>query len=64
MKGYGILLPGLELAHDRRYGRPYFVKTKRAAVRALEHGLASWLGESAEVVKVEINSNTYTIRPC
>lgn len=64
MKGYGILLPGGVLAHDHDLGLPFFVKTKRAAERALAEEVPSWARDGARVVKVERSGNTYKVRPC
>lgn len=64
MKGYGILLPGGVLAHDHELGRPFFVRTKREATKALADELPSWCSEGARVVKVERSGNTYKVRPC
>lgn len=65
MKGYGILLPGGELCHDHETGRPYFVKTKRTAFRAVEQTLPDWLRDGARVVPVTLesglNGDTYIL---
>ncbi len=69
MKGFGILLAGGALCHDHKAGRPFFVKTKRAAERALADELPSWCADGARVVKVERTVDvdgleTYEVRSC
>ena len=59
--GYSILLAGNELAHDHRIGRPYFVQTKRAAVKAIDR-LPEWIvWFGARVVRVDFDGSTYTV---
>ena len=61
MKGYGILLAGGLLAEDFETGRPFFARTKREALRAIDEDLPDWLAAWAAPVKVEVVGNTYRV---
>jgi hypothetical protein len=53
-RGFGLHVWG-ELLEDQRTGEPYFVRTKRAARRALATGIYPWMKPDARVVAVEVH---------
>lgn len=54
VRGWGIVLPGHELAHDHAKDRPFFVTTRRAAQMALGL-LPNW--SAGQVVRVSVESH-------
>lgn len=61
-KGYGIMLVGGVLAEDHETGRPFFTRSKREALRAIDEDMPRWLAGWAAPVRVELEGNTYRVR--
>lgn len=63
IRGFGMLLPGFDLAVDLRTMLPIVRATRRGAYRARRVNLPSWLRDYATVVEIAVHEDVNTGRP-